>query len=233
MKEQFMVVCNANSGSDWLSPILARRVASGPQKYWQKEFFNPITNNRFAEELSPVFPSESAIGYENFGVRLTDDLIQRVLNPIYRKTWAQLDYTFNKEAYTPNFTRWYASKFNVVGLVRTTEDLFPPTKARTWATYETMWLGLRKNGWVLFHSESMKSRAMEAHRVMREFLMQELADIGAPVLHYETMVSGSESEVTDEARRIGWLDVEGFVQDVMESRDSDKAARLAKISAYA
>lgn len=230
---QYMLVGNPNSGTDWIAPILARHVRGGPERYWQKEFFNPVTNPKYRELLMPVFPSEAFSTVKNYGIRLTPQLMEEVLEPIYQDSWMREDFTFNKEVCTPDFLEWYQRHFVLVGLIRETRTLFPPTKARTWSMYEAMWHGMVQNGWPLRRSSTMESRAMEAHEVARLHLMREMQRLNVPYLRYEVLTKGAPEDVYSEFSRVDWLDADSITEEVVSTRRDTKAELLSSISAFA
>ena len=48
---QYMILSLPNSGTDWLCRILAKHGRSDGLRYYDKEFFNPICNPKYATVL--------------------------------------------------------------------------------------------------------------------------------------------------------------------------------------
>lgn len=139
MRKQLMIIGMSDSGTNWLVRSV-QASARTPLAYY-REFFNPICNLPHAATLAGGFGCE---------VHATVPMIARPaetqprLEAIYSQTWEQCRYTFTKENYSVWKIPFFTRHFDMVGVYREPESLWPPARYRvvTWynAVYESICL---------------------------------------------------------------------------------------------
>jgi len=119
MKNQTILFSTPNSGSDWFAATICR---GDPEIRYFSEFFNPITNDKYIDELARGFGCEFITTYKNIA-----SLDKTICEEIYQKTWGKERFNFTKENYSVFKIPFFKEKFNCIGLTRKIERSFPPS----------------------------------------------------------------------------------------------------------
>ncbi len=166
-----------NSGSTWLADIVARR--SGVRYFM--EYFNPLRNPRHEQVLVRNFGCELVSCYRNIvsagDAQIHDDIA---------RTWGRDEFTFTKEVFSPFKLPVFVEHFQCAVLLRSSDGVFPPSRARVWSFYEHAWHALREAGHDVFE-RGARARAIEAHHFMRAVLYRDALRLGVPVIRYEDL----------------------------------------------
>lgn len=117
MKTQMMLFSTPNSGSDWFAAAL---LAGNPNQKYFREFFNPITNDKYIDALLPGFGCEFISSYKNIA-RLDHKLCEQ----IYEETWGRENFDFTKENYSVFKIPFFIEKFRGIAITRQIENSFP------------------------------------------------------------------------------------------------------------
>lgn len=185
---QFMVLSLPSSGTDWICGIIARH---GRVEYYQKEFFNPICNPLYREELSRHF------GCELPGTmpHIAEPGTIAIMNQIYQETWENHGYTMDKEVWSPFKLDWFKSHFQCLLMYRRMGSVFPPGRLRVWQWYDCIYHSLVQNGRLTHKMHfPLRARAELAHAACWKMMLTS----GLPVISYDTMVWGTEEDITKE-----------------------------------
>ena len=205
-----------NSGSTWFGALVARHIGAR----YRMEYFNPVRNQKHEATLRRDFGCEMACCYRNI-ISPGDDKTHEDI----RRTWfVDNDYDFTKEVFSPYKLKVYLEHFEVFVLLRHTVGVFPPSRGRVYSYYEHAWQALYERGGHVLLEQSMRNRAMEAHRIMARDLRKEATELGVPIVYYEDLFGDAtgeslsrvnldrpnllaEIESTRRSKRINWDEV--------------------------
>lgn len=230
-RKDCMIVSAPNSGSDWLAGLIARHAPD--LRYYEKEFFNPICNPKYRDLLEPVFGCELVSCYRMIGLRSSfhPDWMDRV----YRQTWLQEPYNFDKENFVGFQLPFFADRFRLVLLYRSAASLFPPSRLRVLAWYDAIYWaivhGVEKDPELRSyrsdlcpHGEqpTLEDRARIAHDVYWQHMLGEATRYQYPVIDYDRLQEVSREEVMREVA-VGWIpdvvaDLDAFVDEIVATR---------------
>lgn len=169
----------SSSGGKWLAGAIAAELPGC--RYYDKEFFNPITNQKHERVLVRNFGSELISCYRN--IALPGD--ERIDADI-EETWGAENYTFTKECYSPFKLAVFKRHFTCFALLRRTEQCFPPLRFRVWSFYEHVWHALSEAGYAMT-AETMKDRAMEAHRKCYNVIKHDALALNVPIIYFDDL----------------------------------------------
>jgi len=212
-----MIVSIPNSGTDWLASII-EKWGSG-LRYYRKEFFNPICNPRYGQQLELGFGCELVSCYRNIGVRSADQV--KTLDDVYRRTWMRENWNFDKENFSAFKVPWLAEHFELVFLYRSYDSMFPPSRLRVLAWYDAIYNALADADMAIRSKIGLRERARVAHSLCWDEMIPQARRLGAPILDYNRFCTGNLPAVLRELDQ-GWLgkvlDVEGAARCVLETR---------------
>ena len=194
-----MMLTLPNSGSTWLADL----IASTCRLPYQDEFFNPLHNARYEDELARHFGCELISCYEHIaqeGGRETVACID--------KTWGQEELAFTREIFSPLKLQAFTKRFNVFCLLRSQQESFPPHDLRVWSYYEHAWWSMwdatplttdaqpvwhRPNGAGRYplNGQCSRSRAIEAHWILSQEIRYDAYRLGVPVLDWEDIMQSN------------------------------------------
>ena len=219
-RHQYMMLSLPNSGTDWLCRILAKHGRGDGLRYYDKEFFNPICNLKYATVLEGPFGCELASCFENIGVR--SEYQARDLEAAYRATWEMEGYNFDKENFSALKVPFFAQHFDIVFLYRPAYNVFPPSRLRVWAWYDAIYTAMVANGEIEADQLDLQERALAAHAECWRVMRAAAAKIGAPILDYETLCKASTESAVAYHLNVGWIaeavDVKAAAREVFASR---------------
>lgn len=185
--KRLMMLTLPNSRSDWFAELLAKQLG---RDYYQKEFFNPITNQADAAELVAAgFGCELPSAFENIASPIAPHLADRVLN---RSGW-----DFDKETYSAWHADWFLDRFNCFVLERA--EVLPASRLRVLTFYDAIYSALVLDGRLADCPElSLVGRCRLAHGASRE----KLRSLGLPVISSDVLVGGSPGTVAHELEKL-------------------------------
>ena len=166
-----------NSGSTWLCHLIAEH----REGRYSEEFFNPVFSETNELLLRDHIGSELVSCYRNIAQSERPGF-----DEVIRETWGNARYTFTKENYSPFKVEAFARHFKCVVLLRSTLDVFPPSRVRVWSFYEHAWFALKEAGHPL-HAVSTRGRAIEAHAIMSARQLKDAVRLGVPILHHHEL----------------------------------------------
>jgi len=213
-----------NSGSDWFADLVAQCTPEG--RYYRKEFFNPITNWPHFGRLSQVFACElpsTAMNLHRQCRNMLDENDERRMLEVIDETWGQQDrWNCNKEVWSFANAKVLRQRFELWALTRSTDTLFPPSRARVWAWYDAIacaWDGKPSP------ATEIQDRCRMAHRDATDILLNSAKQFGFPVLDYDNLIHGNSYVVMDEIRKlcvthsvVDGLDMQTLLRRVMLER---------------
>lgn len=178
MKNDLLMLSLPNSGSMWLCDVLAHTM---PLRHCPDyEFFHPLRNEKHELELVKHFGCELASCYGK--------IVDPGGHDVIRSTWAQEDYNFTKEIFSPFKLQTFVEVgFRCFVFLRWEADSFPPSRLRVWSFYEHAWAALANRGWTL-SAETARTRALEAHTVLRHQMLVDAKRLRVPVLWYHELM---------------------------------------------
>ena len=219
-RHQYMILSLPNSGTDWLCRILAQHGRGDGLRYYDKEFFNPICNLKYATVLEGPFGCELASCFENIGVR--SELQARDLEAAYRASWEMEGYNFDKENFSALKVPFFAQHFDIVFLYRPADNVFPPSRLRVWAWYDAIYTAMVANGEIEADQLDLQERALAAHKACWDIMRDAAKRFDAPILDYETLCKASTESAVAYHLNVGWIaeavDVKAAAREVFASR---------------
>jgi len=211
-----------NTGTDWFAGLLLRQ---NPALRYYREFFNPICNPKYENELNKAFGCEMVENYR---------ILARPYCPcedVYWRTWAREKYNFTKENYSGFKLDWFSLRFDVFVLYRAAELTFPGERLQVKTWYDAMYGSLLKNKWGLerdvralvdfacLHADTVNKRQVAAFVIYYFKLLKDAHRYGVPVLDYDQLMRGSTEELSRVLRELpGVRDVERLAQEVSATR---------------
>jgi len=211
-----------NTGSDWFASLLLKQ---NPALKYFREFFNPICNPKYEDELRGAFGCEMVDNYQ---------MIAKPHGPceeVYRRTWAREEYNFTKENYSAFNLRWFHGKFDCFVLYRRVEMTLPGGRLQVKTWYDAMYGSLIKNKWSLERdvralidfaaasADTIAKRQVPAFVIYYYKLLKDAHRYNMPVLDYEKLMQSSPEEVVYLVRELpGVVDAKQLAQDLCESR---------------
>jgi hypothetical protein len=186
-QKPFLLLGTPNSGTDWLAGCIARVTG---WRYFQKEFFNPLTNAACAETLLTEFGCELVTGLGNLATCYTQQI-----DAVIEKTWPRDFYDFNKEVWSFAKLPALVAHFDCLVLTRSTSSLFPPSRLRVWQWYDAIWNSLHAAGRIELNATTPIARAREAHAAANDILLRDAAALRVPQLSYDHLISSTPEEV--------------------------------------
>lgn len=218
--KQYMIIGLPSCGSDWLCPLLARH-SGGRLRYFEKEYFNPITNWKHTGVLESVFGCEMVSCYRNITAPSWDSNAQRV----YEQTWCKDDYNFDKELMSPFRVEHWAQRFAVALLHRSRENTFPPSRARVWSWYDAIYHSLLAHGHETCRDAkppTLAERTRRAHDVCWRHLKEVAGRLDLPILDYDHLCQDPEPAIVDQLGRVQWIvalvDIEAAAREIIATR---------------
>ena len=119
--------------------------------------------------------------------------------------------------------RFFAEHFELAFLFRPADNVFPPSRLRVWAWYDAIYTALVAQG-VIEEREhlDLQERALAAHAACWSEMRAAAADLGAPILDYETLCKASSASAVAYHLNVGWIaeavDVKAAAAEVFASR---------------
>jgi len=211
-----------NTGSDWLVGLILKQ---NPELKYFREFFNPICNPKYENDLNKAFGCEMVDNYQ---------MIAKPHCPcdeVYQQTWAREEYNFTKENYSAFNLRWFHEKFDCFVLYRRAERTFPGGRIQVKTWYDAMYWSLVKNKWALerdvrllvdfaaAEAVTIVERQLAAFVIYYYKLLKDAHRYKVPVLHYDRLMYAPHEELVQLVRGLpGIVDAEQLAHDLSESR---------------
>lgn len=215
MHAQYMILSTPNCGTDWLCKILASHGRG--LSYYNKEFFNPICNERYGEVLASAFGCELASCYRKIAQKVSADELDRV----YDATWLQQTCNFDKENFAAWRVEFFAERFDLAFLQRPVVGVFPPSRLRVWAWYDAIWQSAVQACRLHGFPFSLRDRARQAYWAAWCELSSWAERLNAPVIQYDVLCRGDRQAVLGQINR-GWIaatvDVGAAVDEIIATR---------------
>jgi hypothetical protein len=215
MTKPLMMVSLPNSGSTWLAEMIAKHVPG--LRYYDKEFFNPVCNLKYADKLSEFFGSELVECFRNI---VSEDAtgIDRVIEA----TWGNEEYTFDKECQSALKLPVFMRHFRCFVLLR--DNPFPPSRARVWSFYEHAYWALHESDYAIEEEVTLVGRARAAHAWLRARLLHDAMRLEVPVLHYEALMRDDLAGLKARLSAAVGGKVEALAKAIIDSRRIPKVA---------
>jgi hypothetical protein len=211
-----------NTGTDWFVDLLLRQ---NPALRYYREFFNPICNPTYENELNRAFGCEMVDNYH---------LIAKTSCPhqrVYERTWAKENYNFTKENYSAFKLEWFASQFDCFVLYRRAERTLPGGRLQVKAWYDAMYCSLLRNRWTFdpdvrvlvdfaaAEADTLVKRQLAAFVIYYYKLLKDAHRLRLPILDYDVLMQSTSVELTSYLRGLPAVaDVEKLASDVCAER---------------
>lgn len=223
MNDQIILLSLPNMGTDWLASAL---VTHNPALRYYREFFNPITNWKYADILATAWGCEIPSTVGNIASPSVP------LEAVYRQTWLNESFNFTKENFSPFRLPFFASRFQVFVLLRTPELVFPPGRPSVYAWYDALYEGMLADDDVrgllrVAAPETLNQRCVAACEILSQKLRADAARFGVRVLDYDLLM---KLPADDLARYVA--NVPGVLGDGSGLADVMVKTRKEKVSAF-
>lgn len=195
-----MMLSLPNMGTDWLAEKYTQH---NPNLKYFREFFNPITNQRYLDVLGRAWGSEMVSNHRNIAAPAVP------LEDVFQSTWMQNDYNFTKENYSPFRVEFFSKKFKCFVLLRKTELVFPPSRWEVIAWYDAIWNSLIVNKKDLEpriiklvefaerHADTGNKKCVAACEICSHKLNTDAKLFNVPVVHYESLMLMPKTDLQD------------------------------------
>jgi hypothetical protein len=211
-----------NTGTDWFVDLLLRQ---NPQLRYFREFFNPICNPAYENDLNRAFGCEMVDNYA---------MIAKTHCPyeeVYQRTWAKENYNFTKENYSAFKLDWFLSKFDCFVLYRRAERTLPGSRLQVKSWYDAMYCSLLRNRWTLepdvralidfsvADADTIAKRLVAAFVIYYYKLLKDAHRRNVPILNYDLLMEASGEELLGHLRGLPAVaDAEKLAYDVCQER---------------
>jgi hypothetical protein len=187
-----------NTGTDWLVGLWLRQ---NPTLRYYREFFNPICNPKYEDELNRSFGCEMVDNYAMIAKPL------RPYDPVFQRTWAKENYNFTKENYSAFKLDWFLANFDCFVLYRRAELTLPGSRLPVKAWYDAMYCSLLRNRWTLepdirvlvdfaaAEADTIAKRLVAAFVIHYYKLLRDAHRRNVPVLNYDHLMQLSATEL--------------------------------------
>jgi hypothetical protein len=211
-----------NTGTDWFVDLLLRQ---NPDLRYYREFFNPICNEKYEDQVGRAFGCETVGTYE----KIADPRCP--CEEVYEQTWAREAYNFTKENYSAFKVDMFRKKFACVVLHRRAELTLPGSRMQVKTWYDAMYWSLVRNRarleadvrslvqWAGSAADTVNKRQVAAFAIYSYQLLKEAKRYALKVLHYDTLLQYSPEELVPHLRDVpGVVDPERLAQDISQTR---------------
>jgi hypothetical protein len=211
-----------NTGTDWFVDLYLRQ---NPSLRYYREFFNPICNPTYENELRRAFGCEMVDSYQ---------LIAKVHCPhqiVYQQTWMKESYNFTKENYSAFKLDWYSSQFDCFVLYRRAERTLPGSRIQVKAWYDAMYCSLLRNRWTLSsdvrllidfaadEADTLAKRQVAAFVIYYYQMLMDAHRLEVRVLDYDLLMQSSIDQLRSYLHGLpGVVDAEKLAADVCSER---------------
>ncbi len=223
----YMMLGLPNTGTDWFADIIS---ANSNLKY-SREFFNPIVNEFFAEEIAKMFGCELPSTSYKIAQPHTWEEYENVLNA----TWKRTAFNFTKENYSAFQIEHHVKAFNCFVLHRDVRFSLPSpdrtNRVKTW--YDTIYHSMVLNrdfletdvqslvDFAISNANTINKKQVSAHIIGYYKTLKDAKKYRLPVIKYETLVTESEENLCEYLNknsmwRLG--SIKGMVRDIINSR---------------
>ena len=196
-----MVLTLPNSGSDWFAPLLAE--AAGLS--YVKEFFNPICNTKYREQLARHFGCELVSCYRNIGREYRPGTLRaEALDELYEATWCKEQYHCSKDIYGFLSAEFFDTHFTCVTLHKDRNHAFPPSRRRVQVYYDAIYEALRDRGDIGYPGRplTLRERCEFAYDVAWDVLESESHRLGSPIVDAAILLYSSRGAIRDHLKAI-------------------------------
>jgi hypothetical protein len=213
-----------NTGTDWLVDLWLHQ---NPTLRYFREFFNPICNSKYEDQLNRSFGCEMVDNYSMIAKPL------RHYDPVYQRTWAKENYNFTKENYSAFKLDWFLDKFDCFVLYRRAELTLPGSRLQVKTWYDAMYCSLLRNRWTLepdvrllvdfavSEADTIAERLVAAFVIYYYKLLRDAHRRNVPVLDYDHLMQLGVVELALLLYGLpGVVDAEKLANDVCQERRS-------------
>jgi hypothetical protein len=219
-KDQLILLSTPNSGSDWFSNILAEK----EEKKYFREFFNPITNEKYTDLLANSFGCELVSTYKNIASQNLADC-----ETTYNNTWKKENFNFTKENYSVFKIPFFVKKFNCIALTRRIENSFPPNrKNEVFCWYESIYCSMIKNIDTLpkktklqiensIKNNSIVHKILMCFQIYQESLIDYCTEYKIPIVRWEILMK-EKKDILIELEKTNLKKIEIIANSIIETR---------------
>lgn len=211
-----------NTGTDWFVGLLLRQ---NPTLRYYREFFNPVCNPKYEDELNRSFGCEMVDNYAMIAKPL------RRHDPMFERTWVKENYNFTKENYSAFKLDWFLDRFDCFVLYRRAELTLPGSRLQVKTWYDAMYCSLLRNRWTLepdvrllvdfavAQANTIAKRTVAAFVIYYYKLLRDAQRRNVPVLHYDRLMQSTATELASLLHGLPAVaDAERLAVDVCQER---------------
>jgi hypothetical protein len=223
MKKQIILFSTPNSGSDWFAQAIYE---TNPKIKYFREFFNPITNEKYTDKLATGFGCEFVTTYKNIA-----NFDKEICEKIYQETWEKENFNFTKENYCVFKIPFFVEKFDCIALNRKIENSFPPSRRNcVFGWYDSIYNSMLSNfeslpkktkNRIKFSERNLNSithKVLMCHQIYQKCLVEYCNFYNIPLIAWESLV-GNEHEIKEELKKIPYdLDIDATTQWLLKNK---------------
>jgi hypothetical protein len=181
-----------SGGSDWVASCIQR---ANPFLIYAREFFCPMCNWQHSQRL------EQTVGdtLHNNTLKMIEPISRLEVESLLNDTWRTTDYCFTKENYLAFQLEPFSYFFDIVVLVRSFEDTFPPNRRRVMSWYEHFFCSIvssKKAKDAQYLGTTPMNRAAIGHFLWANQLKAMAAKLGLPILDFGTLMHGDQDQIS-------------------------------------
>jgi hypothetical protein len=224
MDKPLLILSIPNCGSDWLARTLFE---SQSELRYYREFFNPITNIKYADVLKNEFGCEYIECYKNIA-KFDETKCQK----IYEQTWELESYNFTKENYSAFKVDFFAKNFRCIALRRSVYKSLPASResqVNSW--YNTIYHSMLSNiDYLPFEyaqilkKHNQDNRGIVINNVMafviyQKILSKNCENNNIKILDYDVLTSFNEKNLGVYLDSFSnWIKVDRWIAKIVETR---------------
>jgi hypothetical protein len=216
-----ILISAPNNGTDWI----CRTITDSERKLkYFREFFNPITNKKYTNELSCAFGCEYVSCYEKIAQYNKEEC-----KSAYQKTWLKEQYDFTKENYSVFKIPFFAEQFRCFAMIRQIKNSFPPNRENEvlcWydAIFNSMVLNVdnlpiktSNKIRIAKKSISIKEKVIMSYIIYQEAMIDYCKEYEIPIIEWENLM-GDESVLFKEVEKIEFIDSKRWIDSIIKTR---------------
>ena len=235
-KKPFMLLGLPNTGTDWLASQICD---SNKNLLYYREFFNPITNDLYPEEISEFFGCELSTTARN--------IAKKILPPDYKKTikhtWKKTDFNFTKENYSAFQIENHQESFDCFILYRKlceslpSQDQNPERRGAVINWYDSIYFSLIENQKQLEpdvadlvefsknKANSINKKIASAHVICYYKILKDAKKYKIPVINYSILTENRGEEIANHLQEmLVWklANVDDVTKKILKTRKKRK-----------
>jgi len=206
IKKPFMLLGLPNTGTDW---FVSQICDSNKNLLYYREFFNPITNDLYSEEISEFFGCELSTTARNIAKRILPEEYKKIIT----NTWKKTNFNFTKENYSAFQIENHQEVFDCFVLYRDIKNSLPSQgensdrKAAVINWYDSIYFSLIENQndlesdvleilkFAKKKANNINKKIISAHIICYYKMLKDAKKYKIPVINYSILIEKEKKEV--------------------------------------